>query len=81
MFIKRIELRELRMQLLHPFETSFGVTTERRIVLLTVTDGTHMGFWRSHRGRRAVLLPRDDRKQHGTSCGISSFPMPPVRRF
>ena len=44
MFIKRIELRELRMQLLHPFETSFGVTTERRIVLVTVTDGTQTGY-------------------------------------
>src|SRR5438132_13360717 len=37
-------MRELRMQLLHPFETSFGVTKERRIILLTVTDGTHTGY-------------------------------------
>src|SRR5437870_4339553 len=43
-FIKQIELRELRMQLLHPFETSFGVTQERRIVLVTVTDGAHTGY-------------------------------------
>jgi O-succinylbenzoate synthase len=43
-FIKRIEMRELRMQLLHPFETSFGVTNERRIVLVTVSDGTHVGY-------------------------------------
>jgi o-succinylbenzoate synthase len=43
-FIKRIEMRELRMRLLHPFETSFGVTQERRIVLITVTDGTHVGY-------------------------------------
>ncbi len=32
------------MQLLHPFETSFGVTQERRIVLVTVTDGIHTGY-------------------------------------
>jgi O-succinylbenzoate synthase len=44
MFIRQIEMRELRMQLLHPFETSFGVTHERRIVLLTVTDGTYIGY-------------------------------------
>jgi len=29
-----ITLREIRMPLLHPFETSFGVTKERRIVLV-----------------------------------------------
>src|ERR1019366_7430436 len=43
-FIKQIEMRELRMQLLYPFETSFGVTQERRIVLVTVTDGTLTGY-------------------------------------
>ena len=37
MFIKQIELRELRMRLLHPFETSFGATQERRIVLVKVS--------------------------------------------
>lgn len=44
MNITRIEMRELRMQLLHPFETSFGVTQERRIVLLTVSDGDRTGY-------------------------------------
>jgi O-succinylbenzoate synthase len=44
MFIKGIEMREIRMQLLYPFETSFGVTCERRIVLLKVTDGTYTGY-------------------------------------
>jgi len=51
-FIKKIELRELRMQLLHPFETSFGVTTERRIVLVTVTDGVHTGYGEVTAGER-----------------------------
>jgi O-succinylbenzoate synthase len=38
--IDAITLREIRMPLVHFFETSFGRTTERRILLLTVhTDG------------------------------------------
>ena len=44
MFIKRIEIRELRMRLLHPFETSFGSTQDRHIILVSVTDGTHTGW-------------------------------------
>jgi O-succinylbenzoate synthase len=43
-FIKQVEMRELRMQLLYPFETSFGVTKERRIVLIKVLDGEHAGY-------------------------------------
>jgi len=42
--IKQIELRELRMRLLNPFETSFGVTQDRRIVLVKVTDGMQVGY-------------------------------------
>ena len=34
MKIERIELLEIRMPLVHFFETSFGRTTDRRIVLL-----------------------------------------------
>ncbi len=36
MRIEAITLREIRMPLVHFFETSFGRTTERRIVLVTV---------------------------------------------
>lgn len=36
MKIDRIELREIRLPLVAPFETSFGVTTERRIILVRV---------------------------------------------
>ena len=37
---KRIELREIHLPLVHFFETSFGRTTERRIVLVRVeADG------------------------------------------
>lgn len=40
MKVEAITLREIRMPLVHFFETSFGRTTERRILLLTVhTDG------------------------------------------
>jgi len=42
--ISKIELREIRMRLLHPFETSFGVTQDRRILLVRVSDGTHEGY-------------------------------------
>lgn len=36
MKIERIELREIHLPLVAPFETSFGVTTERRIILVKV---------------------------------------------
>src|SRR5437016_4801930 len=44
MLIKRIEMRELRMRLLNPFETSFGKTQDRHIVLIKVSDGHHTGW-------------------------------------
>lgn len=44
MRIERIELREIRMRLRYPFETSFGVTRERKIVLVKVLDGTYAGY-------------------------------------
>lgn len=40
MKIESVTLREIRMPLVHFFETSFGRTTERRILLVTLhTDG------------------------------------------
>jgi O-succinylbenzoate synthase len=36
--ISSVELREIRLPLIHFFETSFGRTTERRILLVRVTD-------------------------------------------
>jgi o-succinylbenzoate synthase len=44
MKIDRIELRELHMKLTAPFETSFGVTQTRRIVLVTVYAAGHWGI-------------------------------------
>ena len=40
MKIDRVTLRQIRMPLVHPFETSFGRTTERDIILVeAVSDG------------------------------------------
>jgi O-succinylbenzoate synthase len=36
--IRRVELREIHLALLYPFETSFGRTTERHIILVRVED-------------------------------------------
>src|SRR5216110_3022286 len=38
LIIDSIELREIHLPLIHFFETSFGRTTERRIVLACVKD-------------------------------------------
>jgi O-succinylbenzoate synthase len=43
-FVRRVEIRELLMRLLHPFETSFGSTKERHIILVNVTDGKDSGW-------------------------------------
>ena len=45
MIIQSIELREIRLPLIHFFETSFGRTTERRIVLARLTDEEGLEGW------------------------------------
>src|SRR5260370_7391110 len=45
LIIHSIELREIRLPLIHFFETSFGRTTERRIVLVRVTDKNAAEGW------------------------------------
>jgi O-succinylbenzoate synthase len=44
MKIKRVELREINLPLVHFFETSFGRTTTRRIVLVRVEAGGLTGW-------------------------------------
>jgi len=44
-FITSVELREIRLPLVHPFETSFGRTTERRIVLVRIVDREGTEGW------------------------------------
>jgi len=48
--IDQVELRELRMQLVHPFETSFGTTRERRIVIVKILSDTYAGYGESTAG-------------------------------
>src|SRR5437588_13126480 len=45
MIIASIELREIRLPLIHFFETSFGRTTERRIILTRVVDRDGAEGW------------------------------------
>ena len=45
MNITSVELREIRLPLVHFFETSFGRTTERRILLVRVTDKDGAEGW------------------------------------
>jgi O-succinylbenzoate synthase len=45
LIIQSIELREIRLPLIHFFETSFGRTTERRIILARVTDSDGAEGW------------------------------------
>ena len=45
MIISSVELREIRLPLIHFFETSFGRTTERRILLVRVTDKRGVEGW------------------------------------
>ncbi len=45
MKIASVELIEIRLPLVHFFETSFGRTTERRIVLVRVTDSDGAEGW------------------------------------
>ncbi len=45
MKIASIELREIRLPLIHFFETSFGRTTERRILLVRLRDESGVEGW------------------------------------
>src|SRR5215216_467449 len=45
MNIRTIELREIRLRLVHFFETSFGRTVERRIMLVRVVDADGAQGW------------------------------------
>src|SRR4030095_10808441 len=43
--ISSVEMREIRLPLVHFFETSFGRTTERRILLVRVVDADGLEGW------------------------------------
>jgi O-succinylbenzoate synthase len=42
--IHTVELREIHLPLVHYFETSFGRTTVRKIILVTARDGDALGY-------------------------------------
>jgi len=42
--LQAVEMREIRLPLIHRFETSFGATLTRRIILLTVRSGEDIGY-------------------------------------
>jgi len=50
MRIDRIELREVRLPLVHPFETSFGCETEQRAVIVRIDSGDLAGWGESAAG-------------------------------
>lgn len=45
MIITSVELREIHLPLIHPFETSFGRTTERHILLVRIVDQDGAEGW------------------------------------
>jgi O-succinylbenzoate synthase len=45
MQLERIDLREIELPLKNAFETSFGVTTKRRVLLVKVTDVSGTSGW------------------------------------
>ena len=65
MKIDKIVLRQIRMPLVHFFETSFGRTTERDIILVEVDGRRRFRLGRSHRRRESVLQRRVDRCRPG----------------
>jgi len=42
--LRSVQLREINLPLVHPFETSFGRTTVRRVILLTARAGDQLGY-------------------------------------
>lgn len=42
--LQAVQMREIHLPLIHRFETSFGATSTRRIILLTVLSGNDVGY-------------------------------------
>jgi O-succinylbenzoate synthase len=94
MIIDRITLREIRMPLVHFFETSFGRTTHRRILLVEVESQGATGWGEVTAGElpfyneewvdaswmllRDIIGPRMIGRQIEGAAGVS-WALPPVR--
>ena len=94
MTLDRVTLREIRMPLVHFFETSFGRTTERRILLVEVESegGTGWGEVTAGEGPfyneewvdaawlvlRDFVVPRVLRQEIGSAAEFAAR-MPPIR--
>ena len=63
MRIDAIILRELHLPLVRPFETSFGVTRNRRILLAEIRSEGLTGWGECTAGERPLLLRRVDRQR------------------
>ena len=61
MKVERVTLRQIRMPLVHFFETSFSRTYKRDIVLVEVAGRRAVGLGRGHRGRESFLQRGVDR--------------------
>ena len=94
MILGRVTLREIRMPLVHFFETSFGRTTERRILLVEVESEGATGWGEVTAGEgpfyneewvdaawlvlRDFVVPRVLRQGIGSAAEFAAL-MPPVR--
>ncbi len=63
MRLKKVTLREIHLPLISPFQTSFGTTTLRRILLVEADVDGVFGLGRIDRRRRSLLLLRDCRNR------------------
>ncbi len=94
MILDRVTLREIRMPLVHFFETSFGRTTERRILLVEVESDGATGWGEVTAGEgpfyneewvdaawlvlRDFVVPRVLRQEVGSAAELAAR-MPPIR--
>ena len=94
MILDRVTLREIRMPLVHFFETSFGRTTERRILLVEVESEGATGWGEVTAGEgpfyneewvdaawlvlRDFVIPRILHQEIGSAAGFAAR-MPPIR--
>ena len=70
MKVQRITLREIRMPLVTPFETSFGRVTDRRMLLVEAESDGVAGWGESRRRGGALLRSRNGRDRVAYSARL-----------